>query len=428
MFDVEQSARTVADLADHMDRMREQALELYRDLGTGARGYFSPDEDELVLGLWVSYHKSRAALLEVVDTIQRSVGKPNEHVISEFTVAFAASLVLIDAARFLRELFGQDEIVRRKLNESQLNYGIRQGSFDAIQMSLTDPFNGLKIREATLFHDQHAEQIRAEARSTPQLRRLIEVIDNRIESIRVATRRFVKVRLDQRRLQLNEAVMEGGLLRALYAFQEWGSRAVSSLSTMPHHIPKLPDQIASGLRDLIRPGDVFVTRKEGALTNYFLPGYWPHAALYVGEEQVIESLKDGVRQRTLDSPFGNDAVTLIRPLLAGELVQQALSRARSHVGKPYDFDFDFTRSDRLVCTEVVYRSYAGIGEIEFQLTRRAGRQTLSAEDLLHLALQGKYFHLVAVYCRPCGHSLLKADQAKEALRQTMAASDRGSTA
>lgn len=421
-MDLDRTASTVGDLADHMDRMRKRTVELHDALDTGSRGFFTPMEDELVLGLWVSYHKSRGALLELIDTIRKAVGEPSQHVISEFTIAYAAALVLVDAARFLRDLFAEDELVRRKLNESHLNYGIQAGSFDQIQMSLTDPFNALKLRDATLFHDQYSEIIREAARATPELNKLIDVIDTRIDAVRVATARYLKVRFDERRHQLNESVMQNGLMKALYAFQQWGSRAVSSLTTMPGHVPRLPDEIAKELHAMIRPGDVFVTRKEGAVTNYFLPGYWPHAALYAGSDSVIESLKDGVRVRPLDSPFGNDAVTLIRPKLDEDLIREGLRRAQSHVGKPYDFDFDFTRSDRLVCTEVVYRSFSGIGGIEFQLKRRAGRQTLSAEDLLNLALTGSNFDLVAVFCRRCGDKLLTERPAAEALRTTMAGS------
>ena len=68
------------------------------------------------------------------------------------------------------------------------------------------------------------------------------------------------------------------------------------------------------------------------------------------------------------------------------------------MGKSYDFDFDFARSDRMVCTEVVYRSFEGIGGIAFELTRRAGRMTLSAEDLLKKAIDQNGFTVHAVYC------------------------------
>ena len=77
--------------------------------------------------------------------------------------------------------------------------------------------------------------------------------------------------------------------------------------------------------------------------------------------------------------------------------RRAIERGVAHEGKMYNFDFDFFSSDRLVCTEVVYRSYDGLDGITFTLTERAGRKTLSAEDLLDFALDSNAFEPVAIF-------------------------------
>ena len=135
--------------------------------------------------------------------------------------------------------------------------------------------------------------------------------------------------------------------------------------------------------------------------------------------RVLEALKDGVMIRSLRSPLSCDAVAVIRPRLAPEDIARALARGLSHAGKPYDFDFDFARSDRLVCTEVVYRSYDGLTGIQFELTRRAGRMTFAADDLLKIALAHRYFEPVAVYAGSHRQDLAIGGAAAELLRQTM---------
>ena len=97
---------------------------------------------------------------------------------------------------------------------------------------------------------------------------------------------------------------------------------------------------------------------------------------------VLEALRDGVQIRSIGSPCASDSVVVLRPQLGPQDVARALLRGLSHEGKPYDFDFDFRRSDRLVCTEVVYRAYDGISGLQFPLVRRAGRPTLSGSDLI----------------------------------------------
>jgi hypothetical protein len=218
---------------------------------------------------------------------------------------------------------------------------------------------------------------------------------------------------------------------------------MAQVSVRPRHAPSLPRDIRSQVVELLRPGDVLVVRKEFAATNYFLPGYWPHVALYLGtasdlqsrglaedkhvaprltqlssatptmavlqpnEAQtwssgelhpcVLEAMKDGVRIRSVNSALNSDSVVVVRPRLDPAQVAQALAHAMMHEGKPYDFDFDFTYSHRLVCTEVVYRAYEGIAGIQFDLRRHVGRFALASGDILRMALAGQSFEVVAVY-------------------------------
>ena len=94
-----------------------------------------------------------------------------------------------------------------------------------------------------------------------------------------------------------------------------------------------------------------------------------------------------------------DAFMVLRPKLEQEQRAQALSRGLTHEGKLYDFMFDFRVADRLACTEVIYRTYHGIGELDqavsFELRRHSGRPCISAEDLIEQALGSGRFEKVA---------------------------------
>ena len=74
-----------------------------------------------------------------------------------------------------------------------------------------------------------------------------------------------------------------------------------------------------------------------------------------------------------------DFVAVLRPRLSREQIAKAIVRAFSHQGKPYDFEFDFFTSDKLVCTELVYRAYEGM--IHFDLVHIMGRDTLPALEI-----------------------------------------------
>ena len=81
-----------------------------------------------------------------------------------------------------------------------------------------------------------------------------------------------------------------------------------------------------------------------------------------------------------------DACVVLRPSLEKADLARAIGRAMEHEGKLYDFLFDFRTSDRLACTEVIYRGFHGIGPVAFQLKEVSGRKCLPAEDLLDQAL------------------------------------------
>jgi hypothetical protein len=225
--------------------------------------------------------------------------------------------------------------------------------------------------------------------------------------------------------------------QALFAALETGGRLASELRD--HWTPDRIDEASrSNIEKLLRPGDILVTRHDHAFTNLFLPGYWPHAALYIGSEdsrrelqivldperkarwsgdrRVLEALKDGVLFRPLEQTLAVDAVAVIRPQLEEADLARAIERAVQHEGKLYDFDFDFFRSDRLVCTEVMYRAFDGIGPLRLTLTERSGRPTLSAEDLLDLAIDGQGFDPVAVCGAPsCPEGLIEGEGVREAI-------------
>jgi len=46
---------------------------------------------------------------------------------------------------------------------------------------------------------------------------------------------------------------------------------------------------------------------------------------------------------------------------------------------------------------VIYRTYHGVGPIDFTLSTKAGRKCLSAEDFLNQAIENDWFEAVMLY-------------------------------
>ena len=90
-----------------------------------------------------------------------------------------------------------------------------------------------------------------------------------------------------------------------------------------------------------------------------------------------------------------------RPQLTQDQRISALGTLFDFVGSDYDFKFDFNDATYQCCTEVIYRSLNKLGSIDFRLTKRMGKQTLSADDLcLHALEKGDQEFVLVVLALP----------------------------
>jgi hypothetical protein len=338
----------------------------------------------------------------------------------------------------LLENVARDSVTQRKLNEGSEMHRIPRKQYTAVFESFTNPGKAASMDQAMRFARHHRRRLDGMV-DDPVVGRLVADLEKREEVLEPSRRRY----LARLAAFLGHAVKRTGASarqQALFAALETGGRLASELRD--HWTPdRIDEDIRHNIENVLRPGDVLVTRHDHAFTNLFLPGYWPHAALYIGSEddrrrmgieisperdarwsgdrRVLEALKDGVLFRPLDQTLAVDAVAVIRPQLREADLARAIERAAEHEGKLYDFDFDFFRSDRLVCTEVIYRAYDGIGAMHLSLTERSGRPTLSAEDLLDLAVDDRGFRPVAVCGAPtCPEGIIEGEDAREAIRRS----------
>lgn len=159
----------------------------------------------------------------------------------------------------------------------------------------------------------------------------------------------------------------------------------------------------------LKPGDIILTFSSGYLSNIFLPGYFKHVLSYTGKNNVkknkflsmvqlkdsqkkyiqsnhdiIEANSDGVRTVELDSYLNGYANRIIafRPNLNDDEIQLILKNLYSFLGIDYDFDFDLVSGEKQACTEIIYRSYNGMGNIDLDLNNILGYTTLTGDNLL----------------------------------------------
>ena len=189
------------------------------------------------------------------------------------------------------------------------------------------------------------------------------------------------------------------------------------------------------LGKMLEPGDIVLERQDWYLSNIFLPGFWPHAILYVGTDVeltrafdrdpqvrdwcnsekcanfaellrtnfpaafkswrspsfkdretcvVVEAISEGVVFNSLASSCHGDYLSAMRPRLTPLQKAKAIYTAFSYFGREYDFNFSFNTEQTMVCTELVVKAYTHpeAGALKFPVIETFGKPGVTADSIV----------------------------------------------
>lgn len=231
--------------------------------------------------------------------------------------------------------------------------------------------------------------------------------------------------------------------------QEKVARRMAEIRVRRGDSALIADPQIETLRERLKPGDILLTRREWFVSNVGIPGFWSHAALYVGDSaerqrafdtsgvrawvraqgeasgdfetllantrgaatalaasvgtppaRVLEAIASGVTFSPLERAAHADSIAVLRPALADADKARAIWRAFHYAGRPYDYNFDFRSDDALVCSELVYKAYRerpGEPGLALPLSETLGRPMISPNELARLYAEDETprFELVA---------------------------------
>lgn len=162
----------------------------------------------------------------------------------------------------------------------------------------------------------------------------------------------------------------------------------------------------------LRPMDIILEKSPFVLTDKFIPGHYGHVAIYLGtksqleeigmwnhpdilpyQEQIekgktiLEAIRPGVRLSSMEEFMNIDEFTIVRKtdgLDSPLQVTEQVTRGMDQIGKSYDFNFDITTLDKIVCSELVYIVF---GHVNWPTRYRLGRATITPDDIGEVLFQ-----------------------------------------
>lgn len=170
-----------------------------------------------------------------------------------------------------------------------------------------------------------------------------------------------------------------------------------------------------------KPLDIILEKTPFRLTDRFIPGFWGHAAIYIGNEvqlkelgmwdhpeivpyhdrirlgqTIIEALRSGVEINSFKHFSNIDDFVLMRQKEAWEPEEARASilRAFRQIGKVYDFAFNVETPESIVCSELHYTVFR---YLEFQTTKVLGRHTINVDQVSFQGYSGQAFEPHILY-------------------------------
>lgn len=143
------------------------------------------------------------------------------------------------------------------------------------------------------------------------------------------------------------------------------------------------------LKSNLQEFDIVLQKSLTHLTEKFIPGYFGHVGVYLGNDLMIETPRSGVRICSTEEFSNGEIYLIVRPVNLSESQKQKIkSSLNSQMGKKYDFNFDSQSPDRIVCSDLVCLAY---DYIDWQSKKRAGHYITSPDDLVRSLLDRSDF-------------------------------------
>lgn len=419
-----------------LDREMESLLvKLEGHAALAADQALSPEDETFLRQAWLSLYDTAFAVDQIrrgyQDWYRFDVGRTQRpYHVQSFLMEYGADVILYDKAMRIIETVKRNPNAATFLNAPHPDSAIGEGSFSRFQLELFGADCSARMNAGRAYLGWLDKGLAAHtAGYCGSCLPLWSTLEGRLAMLdAIAAAQHGKAMLDA-----DMELLRRGANRVWFPAQKGVAEWMGGTRLQRPGEYLIGAALQAQLDGRLEPGDVMLGRKNWYMSNVGLPGFWPHAILYIGEPgklcaymddpavaaylkglagkeisfeqymaqrfgrswrqygagtgaapyRVIEAIKHGVLLNPLAAACG-DYMVALRPRLDKVAKAQAIIEAFSHLDKPYDFDFDFATDHALVCTEVVWRSYRpgeGKAGLTFKLSDIAGRKTLPANEI-----------------------------------------------
>ena len=341
------------------------------------------------------------------------VAQPRNHVDS-FGVTYSLFCAQYANVVRLQKSCSSRQNVKNVLNEAEPELGVNAAVYNYLLNQLTHPKNVLRLNAGRSYMRLLDKELKTRPTIYEPIKKNLSFLDKNI----IKTARLV--------IKNPLARLERAATQAFFPIQKSVALNMGYMRVSDRPYAIQPEHLQPHIEKM-QPGDILLERRNWHISNAGIPGFWPHAALYTGtlEEldaffsgtpqlhestfsetlqrtapevyqaykeadkngypmRVLEGKNPYVRMFSLEESANCDFFAALRTTCSKDELFSVLMEGYRHYEKPYDFNFDFSTDDELVCSELVYKSYLASGKLPLTLDEVNGRPIIPPNNIARL--------------------------------------------
>ncbi|MEC8928096.1 MAG: YiiX/YebB-like N1pC/P60 family cysteine hydrolase [Verrucomicrobiota bacterium] len=399
--------RVLREITHSLDALREETAQwhvnIHQVMGEEKRAIYEPHETDALRNLFHRYLKYRGRLTQMVALYLGYREIRDERLRARaYLLGCCAGATMLEAGRLFVVEFVDDPLAREKLNEADPGR-LEEEMFENVYHGVTSQEHmNMYAMYSRRFTEKRAEWRTEKIFAPEDFDWLAARIEASTKNIRAAGLSPVGAWFSRIKRRLLRDANE-----PIYKAQEIVSSIVGDTRMVSRPAFVSDAHIGAAVKTL-QPGDILLVRRNWYLSNAFLPGFWPHAALYVGtpkqlellgidksnagpawekymvpedghQRVVLEAVSEGVGFYAAEHSMKADYALAMRPVLTQEQKKTAILKAFGYAGRAYDFNFDFFTDDKIVCSELVHRAYGGTTDpmLKFDFEKMLGKEMVT---------------------------------------------------
>jgi hypothetical protein len=411
---------TLRRLDEGIEQLSKDTGDLHNEIGKKQRAegrtMYTPTENREIRRLFTEYLSHRDSLIQMAVLYSGYERLEDEKLRAQaHLLGYTAAAIALRAGRELSDRYLKNRVARAKLNEGEPGW-LERGMFDQVYYSVTSQEHLQKFKEhRQLLEANQAQWIQGAVFPEVDIKWMIKRVDQAQDSVNSEDlNSFFRLSSNRAWFSRIGQTLKRKAYQPVYEAQELVATFVGD-TRIARRQPFIPVSLVQRTlkQHELQPGDIILERRNWYLSNAFLPGFWPHTALYIGKEEqlealekglvsdlkklperkpgaaweayvkrdhghplvILEAVSDGVVFASAEHSLHADYVAVLRPNLSRSQKATAIRRAFADYGKPYDFNFDFNTASKLVCSELVYHAYEGL--LDFQMEEVLGKKVIT---------------------------------------------------